>query len=80
MFFPIPAIAERALNQYFIPGGKAAGQPFRTIPLPSVQPSRASLELTVLANFVEVPLAKEGHQGCVGINYLQKIQLRSQVH
>ncbi|HVK57817.1 MAG TPA: nitronate monooxygenase, partial [Candidatus Kapabacteria bacterium] len=73
--FPVPAVAERVLNQYFLPEGKAPQLPFRTIPLPSIQPSRASLELTVLANFVEVYLAKEGHQGCVGINFLQKIQL-----
>ena len=30
--------------------------------------------LIVLANFVEVFLAKEGHDGVVGINYLEKIQ------
>ena len=73
--FPVPTIAERVLDQYFLPGGKKADQPFRSIPLPSIQPARASVELTVLANFVEVWLAKEGHQGSVGINYLQKIQL-----
>jgi hypothetical protein len=32
-------------------------------------------ELTVAANFVEVFLAKEGHGGQVGINYLRKIEL-----
>ena len=31
--------------------------------------------MTVLANFVEVFLAKEGHQGLVGINYLEKVQI-----
>lgn len=30
--------------------------------------------LLVLANFVEVHLAKEGHAGVVGVNYLHKIQ------
>jgi len=33
------------------------------------------MELTVAANFVEVFLAKEGHNGSVGINYLTKIEL-----
>jgi len=36
---------------------------------------KALLELTVVANFVEVFLAKHGHNGVVGINLLEKIQL-----
>ena len=31
--------------------------------------------LIVVANFVEVSLAKEGHSNPVGINYLEKIQI-----
>jgi len=33
------------------------------------------MELMVAANFAEVFLAKEGHQGLVGINLLEKVQL-----
>jgi NAD(P)H-dependent flavin oxidoreductase YrpB (nitropropane dioxygenase family) len=33
------------------------------------------IDILVLANFVEVFLAKEGHSGIVGINLLEKIQL-----
>lgn len=73
--FPIPGVAERVLNQYYIDGGKSPDKPFRSIPLPSIRPSAASIELTILANFTEVFLAKRGHQGVVGINYLHKIQL-----
>ncbi len=36
---------------------------------------RALRELTVLANFAEVQLAKWGHDGPIGINYLEKIQM-----
>jgi NAD(P)H-dependent flavin oxidoreductase YrpB (nitropropane dioxygenase family) len=43
--------------------------------MPTLRPRPALVELTVLANFVEVFLAKEGHDGLVGINYLEKIQL-----
>jgi NAD(P)H-dependent flavin oxidoreductase YrpB (nitropropane dioxygenase family) len=43
--------------------------------MPTLRPRPALVELTVLANFVEVFLAKEGHDGPVGINYLEKIQL-----
>ena len=36
---------------------------------------RPWISLTVVANFVEVFLAKEGHDGVVGVNYLEKIQM-----
>ncbi len=73
--YPGPASADRILKKYFIPGGKAPGDPFKLVPLFSLTPSRELQELTVAANFVEVFLAKEGHKGLVGINYLEKIQM-----
>lgn len=73
--YPFPAIAARVLSDYFIPGGKSPRAPFRLTPMPSLRPRRSLVELTVVANFVEVFLAKEGHQNPVGINYLEKIQL-----
>ncbi|NJN14495.1 MAG: hypothetical protein HC813_02375 [Planctomycetes bacterium] len=73
--FPYPEIAERILDRYFIEGGKAPDAPFRGTPVPAVDPSPHLLELIVAGNFVEVFLAKEGHEGVVGINYLEKIQL-----
>jgi NAD(P)H-dependent flavin oxidoreductase YrpB (nitropropane dioxygenase family) len=38
-------------------------------------PTRRRHELAVAGGFVEVFLAKEGHQGSVGINFLEKIQV-----
>ncbi len=73
--FPFPAIAERVYNAYFVDGGKSAEQPFKAVPMFSAKPSQNLLELTVLANFVEVFLAKVGHAGQVGINFLEKIQM-----
>lgn len=73
--FPIPAIAERVYQQYHVPGGKAPTQPFRLTAMPTLRPGPAFVELTVVANFVEVFLAKEGHAGLVGVNLLEKIQL-----
>lgn len=73
--FPISGVAQRVLDRYFIPGGKPAQKPFKPTPLLTIQPTVAQLELIVLANFVEVFLAREGHTGLVGINYLHKIQL-----
>lgn len=73
--FPLPAMAERVWKQYYIAGGKAATAPFKSTPMPALNPGAALTELTVLANFTEVTLAKEGHGGRIGINFLEKIQL-----
>ncbi len=73
--FPFPDMARRVLDRYFVPGGKPRGRSFLPVPRHSMQPHRSLTELVVLANFVEVFLAKEGHEGSVGINFLEKIQL-----
>jgi nitronate monooxygenase len=73
--FPLPALAERVWQNYYVPGGKPAEAPFKATPMPSLSPGPALVELTVLANFVEVFLAKAGHTGRVGINFLEKIQM-----
>ena len=68
-------MAQRILHRYFIPGGKADDEPYKGVPFPALPLSRDLEELLVAANFVEVYLAKEGHGGLVGINYLEKLQL-----
>jgi nitronate monooxygenase len=73
--FPFPAIAARVLSDHYIAGGKSPRKPFKLTPMPTLRPRRSLVELTVVANFVEVFLAKEGHRNPVGINYLEKIQL-----
>ncbi len=73
--FPYPAIAERIVDTYFIPGGKPQDVPFKNVRTFTVEPNDALVELTVAANFAEVFLAKEGHDGPVGINFLRKIEL-----
>jgi len=72
--FPWPAMAGRVRDRYFIPGGKLAGVPFRNNSMVSEKLSRDVAELLIVANFVEVYLAKEGHEELVGINYLEKVQ------
>lgn len=73
--FPIPEIANRVLSKFFVEGGKAPTAPFALAEMPTLQSTQAIDDLTVLANFVEVYLAKEGHNGVVGINFLEKIQI-----
>ena len=73
--FPLPGVAERVLDNYYVPGGKAPDAPFASTAMPTLKPGAGFVELTVAANFAEVFLAKAGHAGPVGINLLEKIQL-----
>ncbi len=73
--FPVPGVAERILDQFFLPHGKDSSTPFRAIPLLSTKSSGEREDLIVAANFAEVFLAKENHTRLIGINFLEKIQL-----
>ncbi|MGF1657715.1 MAG: nitronate monooxygenase [Verrucomicrobiales bacterium] len=73
--FPIPEVSSHVLKMYWVENGRPKGDSYRPVPMHSHQSPKQLIELTVLANFVEVYLAKEGHTNPVGINYLEKIQL-----
>ncbi len=73
--FPLPGVATRLIAKYFIPGGKSPGAPFKLSSTPTLRPGAPAVELMVAANFAEVFLAREGHDGPIGINFLKKIQL-----
>ena len=72
--FPNQAVVERVLNRYFKPEGRR-GAPYRPSPTLTVDPAQDTIELCALANFAEVWLAKEGHDGIIGVNFLEKIQM-----
>ncbi|GAB48488.1 nitronate monooxygenase [Mobilicoccus pelagius] len=72
--FPDQDMVARVLERYHRPEGRE-GRPYRPTPTLTVTPTTAAIELGVLGNFVEVWLAKEGHDGIVGINFLEKIQM-----
>ncbi|MDO8750449.1 MAG: nitronate monooxygenase [Dehalococcoidia bacterium] len=72
--FPYPEMAERVWDTWYIEGGKPEGKPYKPIPMVNFKLRPDVAELIVCANFVEVWLAKEGHHGPIGINYLEKIQ------
>jgi NAD(P)H-dependent flavin oxidoreductase YrpB (nitropropane dioxygenase family) len=73
--FPYPDIAQDVLDAYFVPGGIAEGTPYKGVPVFGFNPSPALIKLTICANFAQVWLAKEGHNGLVSINCLEKVQL-----
>ncbi|MFH1499969.1 MAG: nitronate monooxygenase [Verrucomicrobiota bacterium] len=72
--FPLPDVAARVLAAHYIPGGKPAHAAFAMSPMPVAPLTAGQEELEMLASFTEVFLAKEGHDGLVGINLLEKIQ------
>lgn len=81
--FPDQAVAARILDRYFHPQGTSEFHRFKATPMGTLLEESESTgvlspehqELLVVANFVEIYLAKEGHRGLVGVNYLEKIQL-----
>lgn len=73
--FPFPTIARRIVDEFFVPGGKPATQPYPITPLHHPRAPRKLIELCMAANFAEVFLAREGHTNPVGINFLEKVQL-----
>jgi nitronate monooxygenase len=73
--FPVRPMAGRILEEYFIPGGKPKSASYKPVAMHSKDSPRELKELCIVANFVEVFLAREGHENAVGINYLEKIQM-----
>jgi len=73
--FPFQEMAKRIWQEYFVQGGKAAGASYKALPMHQKSDSRKLVELCMVSNFVEVFLAREGHDNPVGINYLEKVQI-----
>ena len=72
---PLSEAARRIESVYFIVGGKDSAQRHRLASMYSHLSANDVIELTIVANFAEVFLAKEGHAGLVGLNLLEKVQL-----
>lgn len=73
--FPLPDVVEEVMRRYFRPEGRAEGEPYTAVPMYRQVVGKVREQLTVLASFVEVWLAKEGHDGVVGLNLLTKVQM-----
>lgn len=72
--FPLPDMAKRVWDKYFR-ADRDPSKPFLSRPLPNNEPGKAWFELAIVANFVEVWLAKREHSAPIGINLLEKIQI-----
>ncbi len=74
-YFPVQKIARAVLQNYYVPGGKLPGAPYKPMKMFTMKPDDEIVQTSIVANFAEVALAKEGHTGLVGINLLEKAQL-----
>ncbi|MBM3880781.1 MAG: nitronate monooxygenase [Verrucomicrobia bacterium] len=73
--FPFPGLARRVWEGFFVPGGKRVDDPFELTRQPTLDSGPALIELTILASFAEVFLAKTGHTGSIGIQFHGRVQL-----
>jgi NAD(P)H-dependent flavin oxidoreductase YrpB (nitropropane dioxygenase family) len=72
--FPIEGVGDFVLQKFFRAEGREPGMGYQLLPMHRQRVRRERSQITMLANFVEVFLAKEGHEGIVGINLLTKVQ------
>jgi NAD(P)H-dependent flavin oxidoreductase YrpB (nitropropane dioxygenase family) len=73
--FPNKKTIDEIMDRFFIEGGRAPDKPYLDVPKLSIKGNLFSNNLLAVSSFVEVWLAKEGHQGLIGMNILEKIQL-----
>ena len=70
--FPVKEIGQQMIDKFYNTNKKIK-QMFK-FTMPSLNMSQEKENEIVTANFSEIFLAKEGHKGIVGINFLEKIQ------
>lgn len=73
--FPYPAVAQEIIDKFYQAEGMKPSQGYYRPPMWTTKPPKWLNQITVVANFVEVWLAKEGHNNPVGINLLEKVQM-----
>jgi nitronate monooxygenase len=73
--FPLPAVVEGVLAKYASSRRVGPDAPYRVAPMSTHRNVQVAQDLLVLASYVEVALAKAGHDGIVGMNLLTKVQI-----
>lgn len=74
-FFPIPEMAERMYQRFHRKYARKENENYKLLEMHTANLSNEAIEMLIVSNFAEIYLAKEDHNGIVGINYLEKIQL-----
>ena len=73
--FPDQECVAEILSRYYVVGGREENSSYRDLPKLSLSPAPFATKMLIVSSFVEVTLAKRGHSGLIGINFLEKIQL-----
>ncbi len=73
--FPLVSVAKELEERFYRPAGETAGKQLPLTEMWTLDPAPKSQRLTVVGAFVEVALAREGHDNPVGMNLLEKIAL-----
>jgi NAD(P)H-dependent flavin oxidoreductase YrpB (nitropropane dioxygenase family) len=73
--YPDQQFVAATLKRFYRPEGRAPGTPYRPLPRLDHHQRLDAVRLATLGTFVQVRMAKEGHDGPIGINLLEKIQL-----
>jgi NAD(P)H-dependent flavin oxidoreductase YrpB (nitropropane dioxygenase family) len=73
--YPDQDFIDATLKRFYRPDGLEPGQPYRPIPKLDLNQRLDAVRLSVLGVYVQVALAKEGHDGPVGVNLLEKVQI-----
>lgn len=72
--YPDEEIVEYLLDRFYIEGGKAEDAPYRLLPIHRFKPKVRSQRILSAATFSEVYLAKQDHEGLIGLNLLGKLK------
>lgn len=72
--YPDQEIVDYLIDRFYIEGGKTDGAPYRLLPIHRFNPKARSQRILSAAAFSEVYLAKQGHDGIIGMNLLGKLK------
>jgi NAD(P)H-dependent flavin oxidoreductase YrpB (nitropropane dioxygenase family) len=72
--YPDQAIVDELIDRFYVPDGIGTDQPYKLLPIHRFKPTIQSQRILSAAAFSEVFLAREGHDGLVGINLLAKMK------
>lgn len=72
--YPDEEIVDHLLDRYYRPDGVPEGEPYDLLKMHEFDPTPRSQRILAAATYSEVRLAKEGHEGLVGLNLLAKLK------
>lgn len=72
--YPDEKIADHLLDCFYNPDGRSGREPYDLLPIHQFTPRIKSQRILAAATYMEVRLAKDGHDGLVGMNLMAKLK------